>query len=73
MIKSFVRLLAVPKGFNPDGLLTLFLNPGFAKSPGMSSQRIAYFEKSHSSRSHVLLLKLYGWILHSLLLAKYIG
>ena len=25
MIKSFLRLLAVPKGFNPDGLLTLAL------------------------------------------------
>ena len=23
MIKSFLRLLAVPKGFNPDGVLTL--------------------------------------------------
>src|SRR5262245_11024579 len=31
MIKSFVRLLAVPKGFNPDGVLTLYLDPSFAK------------------------------------------
>jgi hypothetical protein len=48
MIKSFVGLLAVPKGFNPDGLLTLFLNPGFAKSPGMSSQRINVYWTSTS-------------------------
>ena len=26
MIKSFLRLLAVPKGFNPDGVLTLMLD-----------------------------------------------
>jgi hypothetical protein len=27
MIKSFLRLMAVPKGFNPDGVLTLTLSP----------------------------------------------
>src|SRR5262245_29513410 len=30
MIKSFLRLLAVPKGFNPDGVLTLALSPSSA-------------------------------------------
>jgi putative ABC transport system permease protein len=42
MIKSFVRLLAVPKGFNTDGVLTLYLNP---KYPGASPQLAAYFRE----------------------------
>ena len=33
MIKSFSRLLAVPKGFNPDGVLTLALRPNNVKYP----------------------------------------
>jgi putative ABC transport system permease protein len=45
MIKSFVRLLAVPKGFNPDGVLTLFLNPSLAKYPQASPQLVAYFRE----------------------------
>ncbi|MBO0857476.1 MAG: ABC transporter permease, partial [Chloracidobacterium sp.] len=44
MIKSFLRLLAVPKGFNPDGVLTLWLSPSIAKYPRASPQRIAYFQ-----------------------------
>jgi putative ABC transport system permease protein len=46
MTKSFLRLLAVPKGFNPDGLLTLTLSPGAAKYPPESPQRRAYFHES---------------------------
>jgi len=43
MIKSFLRLLAVPKGFNPDGVLTVTLSPGVARYPFQSPQRDAYF------------------------------
>jgi putative ABC transport system permease protein len=46
MIKSFFRLLAVPKGFNPDNVLTLVLSPSFAKYPPGSPQRRAYFQES---------------------------
>jgi putative ABC transport system permease protein len=46
MIKSFLRLLAVPKGFNPDGVLTLALRPALAKYPLGSPQRSAYFQES---------------------------
>jgi putative ABC transport system permease protein len=46
MIKSFLLLLAVPKGFNPDGVLTLVLNPSLAKYPTQSPQRSAYFQES---------------------------
>ncbi len=44
MIKSFLRLLAVPRGFNPDGVLTLTLtlSPGAAKHPWQSLQPGAY-------------------------------
>jgi putative ABC transport system permease protein len=45
MLKSFLRLLAVPKGFNPDNVLTLDLSPSVAKyPPGLpgSSLRRAY-------------------------------
>jgi putative ABC transport system permease protein len=45
MIKSFLRLLAVPKGFNPDGVLTLILSPSRAKYPLASPQRGAYFQE----------------------------
>jgi putative ABC transport system permease protein len=40
MIKSFLRLLAVQKGFNPDGLLTLSLSPHRTKNPS------AYIQES---------------------------
>jgi putative ABC transport system permease protein len=46
MIKSFMRLLAVPKGFNADGLLTLTLSPGLAKYPLESLQRRAYLQEA---------------------------
>jgi putative ABC transport system permease protein len=46
MIKSFFRLLAVPKGFNPDNVLTLVLSPGYAKYPPVSPQRRAYYQES---------------------------
>jgi putative ABC transport system permease protein len=43
VIKSFLRLLAVPKGFNPDGVLTLVLSPISSKYPPGSSQHFAYY------------------------------
>jgi putative ABC transport system permease protein len=46
MIRSFLRLLAVPKGFNPDGVLTLALRPGLAQYPLGSPQRSAYLQES---------------------------
>ncbi len=46
MIKSFLQLLAVPKGFNPDNVLTLVLSPSFAKYPPGSPQRRAYYQES---------------------------
>jgi putative ABC transport system permease protein len=45
MIKSFLRLLAVPKGFNPDGVLTLTLTPSAAKYPPRSPRRDAYYRE----------------------------
>ncbi len=46
MIKSFLRLLAVPKGFNTDGVLTLVLDPSPAKYPLETPQRNAYFQEA---------------------------
>ena len=48
MIKSFLRLLAVPRGFNPDGVLTLTLtlSRGAAKYPWQSLQPGAYLQES---------------------------
>jgi putative ABC transport system permease protein len=46
MIKSFIQLLGVPRGFNPDNVLTLALSPGFAKYPPGSPQLRAYFQES---------------------------
>jgi putative ABC transport system permease protein len=46
MIKSFLRLQAVPKGFNPNGVLTLELSRvSRAKYPMGSPQRRAYFQE----------------------------
>ena len=45
MIKSFLPLLAVPKGFNPDGVLMLTLTPSLAKYPPKSPQRDAYYRE----------------------------
>jgi putative ABC transport system permease protein len=39
-------LLAIPKGFNPNGVLTLTLRPGLARYPLESPQRSAYFQES---------------------------
>jgi predicted permease len=46
MIKSFLHLMAVPKGYNPDGVLTLDLRPSGAKYPPLSLQRRAYFQEA---------------------------
>jgi putative ABC transport system permease protein len=46
MIKSFLRLLAVPRGFNPDGVLTLPLSPSAANNPWQSPQLSAYLQES---------------------------
>jgi putative ABC transport system permease protein len=45
LIKSFIQLLAVPKGFKPDGVLTLKLYPNISKYPWSSPQRNAYFQE----------------------------
>src|SRR5262245_48639937 len=45
MIKSFLLLMAVPKGFNPDGVLTLTLSPSFANYPEGSPKRSNYFQE----------------------------
>jgi putative ABC transport system permease protein len=45
MIKSFLRLMAVPKGFNPDGVLTLTLSPSSRNyQPG--PRRSFYFQEA---------------------------
>jgi putative ABC transport system permease protein len=46
MSKSFLRLLAVPRGFNPDGVLTLSLSPSAAKYPWRSPQRSAFLQEA---------------------------
>ncbi len=46
MIKSFLLLMAVPKGFNPDGVLTLTLSPSFTNYPEYSPRRIFYFQEA---------------------------
>ncbi|MBO0799688.1 MAG: ABC transporter permease, partial [Blastocatellia bacterium] len=46
MIKSFLRVLTVPKGFNPNGVLTLELSRvSRTKYPMGSPQRRAYFQE----------------------------
>jgi putative ABC transport system permease protein len=45
MINSFLRLLAVPKGYNPDGVVTLGLDPSSSKYPRGSPQREAYLRE----------------------------
>ncbi|HEX5083027.1 MAG TPA: FtsX-like permease family protein, partial [Blastocatellia bacterium] len=45
MIKSFLRLLAIPKGFNPDGVLMLTLTPNLTRYPPASPQREAYYRE----------------------------
>jgi putative ABC transport system permease protein len=46
MIKSFLRLMAIPKGFNPDGVLTLTLSPSSNNYPG--GRRGFYFQEALS-------------------------
>jgi predicted permease len=46
LVKSFIRLMAVPRGFNLDGALTLTLAPSLAKYPLRSPQREAFFRES---------------------------
>jgi putative ABC transport system permease protein len=45
LIRSFLQMAAVPKGFNPDGVLTLELAPNLSKYPWDGSQREAYFQE----------------------------
>jgi putative ABC transport system permease protein len=45
LIKSFLRLMAVPKGFNPDGVLTLTLSPSRNNYPE-DLRRIFYFQEA---------------------------
>jgi len=42
MIKSFLRLQAVPKGFNPEGVLTLDLRPGTAQNYAQGARKAIY-------------------------------
>jgi putative ABC transport system permease protein len=53
LVKSFLRLTAVPKGFDPDGVLTLHLDPSVAKYPYRSPQREAYFRESLNQVRHL--------------------
>jgi putative ABC transport system permease protein len=46
MIKSFLLLLAVPKGFTPDGVLTLTLSPSRTSYPPRSPKRSFYFQEA---------------------------
>src|SRR5262245_12050860 len=47
MIKSFLLLMAVPKGFNPDGVLTLTLSPSrYYYSSDDGSRRILYLQEA---------------------------
>jgi putative ABC transport system permease protein len=45
LIRSFLQMVAVPKGFNPDGVLTLELAPNLSKYPMDGPQREAYFQE----------------------------
>jgi hypothetical protein len=45
LIRSFLHMVAVPKGFNPDGVLTLELAPNHSKYPWEGPQREAYFQE----------------------------
>jgi len=44
MIKSFLRLMAVPKGFNPEGVLTLTLSPSYENYPRGPRRRFYFHE-----------------------------
>jgi putative ABC transport system permease protein len=45
LVRSFLQMVAVPKGFNPDGVLTLELSPNLSKYPWDAPQRDAYFQE----------------------------
>jgi putative ABC transport system permease protein len=45
LIRSFLQMVAVPKGFNPDGVLTLELAPNLSKYPWDGPRRDAYFQE----------------------------
>src|SRR5262249_21648111 len=45
MIKSFLRLMFVPKGFNPDGVLTLTLSPSRNNYPE-GLRRVVYYQEA---------------------------
>jgi len=46
MINSFLRVLSVPRGYDPDGVLTLNLEPSLTRYPMRSPQRDAYFREA---------------------------
>jgi predicted permease len=46
MTKSFLRLMAVPKGFDADGVLTLTMKPSYSRYSRGGPQRGAYFQES---------------------------
>jgi putative ABC transport system permease protein len=46
MIKSFLRLMAIPKGFDPDGVLTLTMKPSYSRYSRGGPKRGAYFQES---------------------------
>jgi putative ABC transport system permease protein len=45
LVRSFLQMVAVPKGFNPDGVLTLELAPNLSKYPWDGPQRGAYYQE----------------------------
>src|SRR5262249_31212555 len=45
LVRSFLQMVAVPKGFNPDGVLTLDLAPNLSKFPWDEPRREAYFQE----------------------------
>jgi putative ABC transport system permease protein len=53
MVKSFLRLMAVPKGFDTEGALTLRIMPSINKYPPRSPLRNTYFEESLERVRHL--------------------
>jgi putative ABC transport system permease protein len=46
MINSLLRLFAAPKGFDPDGVLTLDFDPSSTRYPMRTPQRDAYYREA---------------------------
>jgi predicted permease len=46
MIKSFSRLLSVPKGYDPEGVITVPLTPNPTKYPSGSPLRAVFFQET---------------------------